>query len=375
MGTNIDIWADGLGLGEVDIRVEPGFQNTFINQINSYNMTADTYIENVQELIDIETKQFNNRTLYTGSKSQKEEDDFFRSYRRLSEIQTWIRARIAQYPNLSSYFTIGKSYEGREIFGIKIQGNSNSKPAILYHGGIHAREWVSPTTVMYIASELLSKYNTNPRIKKLVDNIAWYIIPVLNVDGYEFTFQNRMWRKTRKPNQGSSCIGTDPNRNWGYMWNRGGSSSDPCSDAYHGSSAFSEIEVKQMADYANRIPNLKAYIDFHAYTQLYMRPWGFSTAAPPGENQLKAMGDACAAGISRVHGKTYRSGRIAVIIYVASGSSADYFYQEKKIPAYGIELRPATAGGGGFILPPNEIVPTGQENLEGALIMGERVLN
>jgi len=51
------------------------------------------------------------------------------------------------------------------------------------------------------------------------------------------------------------------------------------------------------------------------------------------------------------------------------------FIKKKKIPAYGIELRPATAGGGGFILPPNEIVPTGQENLEGALIMGERVLN
>jgi hypothetical protein len=51
-----------------------------------------------------------------------------------------------------------------------------------------------------------------------------------------------MWRKTRKPVPNSRCIGTDPNRNWvlftflknkGYMWNRGGTSDDPCSDAFH----------------------------------------------------------------------------------------------------------------------------------------------
>jgi hypothetical protein len=45
---------------------------------------------------------------------------------------------------------------------------------------------------------------------------------VLNVDGYSFTWtNNRMWRKTRRPNQGSSCIGTDPNRNFPYKWNTG----------------------------------------------------------------------------------------------------------------------------------------------------------
>lgn len=30
--------------------------------------------------------------------------------------------------------------------------------------------------------------------------------------------RNRMWRKTRKPNYGTSCIGTDPNRNWSHKW-------------------------------------------------------------------------------------------------------------------------------------------------------------
>lgn len=30
--------------------------------------------------------------------------------------------------------------------------------------------------------------------------------------------QDRTWRKTRKPNPGSKCNGTDPNRNFGTGW-------------------------------------------------------------------------------------------------------------------------------------------------------------
>ena len=42
-----------------------------------------------------------------------------------------------------------------------------------------------------------------------------YILPVWNVDGYVYTHEkNRLWRKTRKPNLNSTCIGVDPNRNW-----------------------------------------------------------------------------------------------------------------------------------------------------------------
>jgi hypothetical protein len=62
---------------------------------------------------------------------------------------------------------------------------------------------------------------------------------------------------------------------------------------------------------------------------------GFSRDAPQDENRLKRMGDACALAISNKHRKTHRSGRIAIIIYIASGSSADWFHNELKIPAYG----------------------------------------
>jgi len=208
------------------------------------------------------------------------------------------------------------------------------------------------------------------QLKKLVDDIEWHIFPVLNVDGYHFTHSgSRMWRKTRKPNQGSSCIGTDPNRNWSFKWNSGGSSSDPCSEIFHGRSPFDNVEVKGMADYGTRLlPRLKGYIDYHAYGQLYMRPWGYTRDAPADEARLQSIGDAAAAAIPRSRGKTYRSGRIAIIIYVASGSSADYFYGQHKVSAFALELNT------NFVLPVSEIKPTGVENFDSVKVFATRVI-
>ena len=77
-------------------------------------------------------------------------------------------------------------------------------------------------------------------------------------------FKDRMWRKNRKPV--GRCYGVDLNRNFGYQWNTGGSSSDPCSDTYHGGSAMSEVEAKAMESYATNKP-WTTYLTFHSYGQ------------------------------------------------------------------------------------------------------------
>jgi len=116
------------------------------------------------------------------------------------------------------------------------------------------------------------------------------------------------------------------------------------------------------------LPNLKGYIDFHAYGMLYMRPWGWTRDPSPDEARLQKIGDGANAKIRASRGSNYRSGRIAVIIYVASGSSADYFYGEHKVNAYALEL------GTGFIMPPREIEPVGKENFEGVKFFGEQII-
>jgi len=240
---------------------------------------------------------------------------------------------------------------------------------VYLEGGIHSREWVSHTTVLYIMWSLLSQYGQNPNITKLVDTYNFHINPAVNPDGYEYTWtRDRMWRKTRQPNAGSTCVGTDPNRNWDNHWCEQGASRDKCSDSYCGPKAFSEKETKAAADYVKGVGNIKAFIDFHSYSQLWMQPYGWTAAHPANyDNQRKAGLDAVAA-IKKSSGLTYQEGSIYTIIYPASGSSADWAYDTAKVPyPYGVELR--DTGAHGFILPAVQIVPCAEEILAAVIAM------
>ena len=83
-----------------------------------------------------------------------------------------------------SLASIGKSYEGNPIYVVKISsGPGINKPAILMDAGIHAREWIAPSTALYAIHQLV----TNKTNSHLYQDVDWYIIPNLNPDGYEFT--------------------------------------------------------------------------------------------------------------------------------------------------------------------------------------------
>ena len=118
--------------------------------------------------------------------------------------------------------------------------------AILMHGAQHAREWISVSTVCYIAYQLIAGYYIDESVRKLVDEFEWKyflsfygvdysLFPVLNVDGYEYSWTtDRLWRKNRQPTPVPFCTGIDPDRSWGYMWDAPGSetfSSNPCSES------------------------------------------------------------------------------------------------------------------------------------------------
>lgn len=116
-------------------------------------------------------------------------ESFFDDYQRLDRIYKFLDLLLFDYPKLVSISTVGKSYEGREIRIIKIglDQKNNTKPIIYIDCAIHAREWIALSTCMYIANRLLTDYEFDPKVKKLVDTFDWYIIPVANPDGYEYT--------------------------------------------------------------------------------------------------------------------------------------------------------------------------------------------
>ena len=93
--------------------------------------------------------------------------------------------------------SIGQSYEGRDMRVLKVcRGGCGNKPAMWIDGGIHAREWISPASVMWVAKQLTEDLNAEN--DDLVAELDWYILPSANPDGYAYTQTNdRLWRRTR----------------------------------------------------------------------------------------------------------------------------------------------------------------------------------
>ena len=226
-------------------------------------------------------------------------------------------------------------------------------------GGIHAREWITPASVTWMMKELIENDAAHP---DLTEKLDWYILPIMNPDGYAYTQSNdRLWRKTRSPNSLGICAGTDANRNWGYQWNTGGSSDYGCSETYHGKEAFSEVENRNVRDFVDaRKENIKFYNTIHSYSQLILIPWGYTSTLADEYEKLKAFADKGNAALKATHDKDYEVGCIPCLLYIASGGSMDWALGEAKIPyAFAMELR--DTGRYGFILPAEQIIPTAEE--------------
>ena len=95
------------------------------------------------------------------------------------------------YPDLTKLNLIGKSEEGREIWEITINnpktGEALDKPGVYVDGNIHGNEIQAGEVCLYFADFMLTNYGKNDRVTRLVDKNAYYVIPVVNVDGrYHF---------------------------------------------------------------------------------------------------------------------------------------------------------------------------------------------
>jgi carboxypeptidase T len=201
---------------------------------------------------------------------------------------------------------------------------------------------------------------------------------MVNPDGHEHTrTTDRLWRKNRRRNEGGS-IGVDPNRNYGYMWGTldvSTSSHVPSDQTYVGPRAFSEPEVRAVRDLVAR-QLMGGVLSYHSYSQLVLYPWGYTDDAIEDEADLSSMrglAEDIQDLIKGVHGKTYVAQQ-ASQLYPTAGDTTDWTYGEYDVPSLTIELRPASALEGGFILPADQIEPCWEENRPAALEFIRRVL-
>jgi len=262
-----------------------------------------------------------------------------------------------EHSNFVSTHTIGFSYESRPIRLLKISAKSNnpSRPAVFLDSGIHAREWISPATLTYILDKLI----TQPEYADIRDGIEIHAVPVLNPDGYEYTHTtNRMWRKNRRPN--GNCIGTDLNRNFPYSWCTVGGSNESCSDIYCGPGPGSEPEVQVVMGYLSTPDvNWWGYVSLHSYAQEWCIPWAYTAAPAPDHDDMWAVGQKAVDALEGTFGTPYTlkipSGRYG-------GFSMDWAKGVWNIK-YSVLIELRDTGRYGFLLPPAQIIPSGEETL------------
>ncbi|XP_064081518.1 carboxypeptidase B1-like [Macrobrachium nipponense] len=278
----------------------------------------------------------------------------FDRYMDVDEILAYIEDLPNKYPDLVNLKKIGTSIENRPIYLVTMTRNirtNGNKPIIFIDGGIHAREWISPAAAMYLIERLSESPN-------LTRGIEWQIMPLLNPDGYAYTWtHDRLWRKNRAQIT-RSCSGTDLNRNFGYHWGESGSSNSPCSSIYKGRQPFSEPESRALREAMVAVKDrIHAYITIHSYGQYILYPWGYTTVRDRfNEPQLQKSGEGMARAIKNNDGTIFSVGTAAKLLYPAAGASDDWAAGELKIPlVYTLELR--DEGVGGFILPENLIIP------------------
>ncbi|NXP32464.1 CBPB2 Carboxypeptidase, partial [Leiothrix lutea] len=210
----------------------------------------------------------------------------------------------------------------------------------------------------------------------LLEHFDFYIMPVINVDGYEYTWShpsNRLWRKSRSSHGNSKCIGTDMNRNFDAHWCGPGASHSECKETYCGPYPESEPEVKAVARFVrDHKDTIKAYITMHSYSQLVLFPYSYTMKKSKDHEELESLAQKAAKAIKRTTRKTYTPGAGAQTIYLAPGGSDDWAYDLGIKYSFTFELR--DTGTYGFLLPPREIKPTCLEALSAVKEIARHVL-
>jgi hypothetical protein len=245
---------------------------------------TDTSLElivNPLELNLLESRGFNPEILSIGKpfyEIQKEKNlNIFSSvppgYLDLSDIIDEMNetensfSSICKVYDLTEYYNLEPTYEGRHIYAMKISDNvllDEDEPNFLMVSCHHARELVTPVIALNSINHLTINYGSNPDVTAAVNNYEIWISPVWNVDGYEYVFNvDNYWRKNRHPY--SPGIGVDINRNYPFGWYSSGSgSTDPTSEEYKGPSPASEAETQTMMAFGNDRHFAKV-LDYHSY--------------------------------------------------------------------------------------------------------------
>jgi carboxypeptidase T len=273
-------------------------------------------------------------------------------YHNWPELVAEIQQAAVDYPDIVSVFSIGKSYQGRDIWMAKVSDNvatDEAEPEVLIDALHHAREHLSTEQALAVLRWLTRDYGSNETVTRLVDTRETFIIFALNPDGLRFDLTGspfRAWRKNRQPNAGTTAVGTDLNRNYDYRFGCcGGSSGKPSSIIYRGPQPFSAPETAALRDFVQSrvvdgIQQIRTHVTLHTNGKLVLWPYGYTRTDIPKDMTTRDHATFVALARAMASRNGYRAQQSSDL-YVSDGDEIDWLYGRHRIFSFTFELYPA----------------------------------
>ena len=272
-------------------------------------------------------------------------------YHTYQEMTDELYALQANYSTIMSLTSIGKTYEGRDLWMVKISDNVNqeeNEPGILFMGAHHGNEKPGYEACLFFIRYMVEHYenNSTPEVRHAMNTTQIFVIPMVNPDGVEADT-----RKNCAPNHGPfgysktiTSYGVNLNRNYGDPWFLAYllpvQYSLPfilpdSSFNYRGPYPFSENETKAVKNFAET-HNISISISYHTYGEFILYPWMHTSKPTPDEALFISVGE----NISRINNYELEIGTTYLIPRYGGtlGSSENWLYREQGVLAYTIEL-------------------------------------
>tara|TARA_B100000963_G_C22590273_1_gene655139 strand:- start:57 stop:1778 length:1722 start_codon:yes stop_codon:yes gene_type:complete len=305
-----------------------------LNKLQNLNIS---YQVKVEDLTNFYSSRLQDKT--TRNISKIDVYGSMGNYMTFQEIENKLDSLYKKFPFFISHkISIGKSFERRDIWALHVSSQSlksvNKRQEILLTGLHHAREVITYTSLIYYVEWLCINYNKNKIAKHILDTKDLWIIPCLNPDGLVYNQKiapngGGLFRKNRRVTTNNSYLsGVDLNRNYGHKWglNNVGSSSNPESNQYRGSRAFSEPETWALNLFV-RTRNICSNINHHSYGNAILYPYGYDNKS----SHLSASEQQCYNDLSEIITENlpnYEYGTGADLYYPVNGDATDWFYKQ-----------------------------------------------
>jgi murein tripeptide amidase MpaA len=340
-------------------------------------------------------------------------------YRTIAQLDLVTQQLAQSFPQQCTRIQLPEaSVQGRPVHALRLRaGTGEGRRGVLLLGGVHARELMNPDMLVELAVDLVTSYRNGTDlvlgarvwpaqdIRVMLETLDVYILPCSNPDGRHYVMTvDDMWRKNRRVNQGTPCVGVDLNRNADLLWGvtEGQTSCAACAETFVGSAPFSEPESRNVRHMVDTY-RIDCFVDVHSYSELVLYPWGhaqtqttdptkrFTTLAtgtckplpdpsyreymtPQDLQRFTTVAQRIVAAIADVRGRVYTA-EPGKGLYGTTGTNSDYAYgrhisdgTKRKTYGYTFETGPWMGNAPDSFHPPNP-EPIKREAESGALAL------